>query len=53
MCFKEYEVDRKELELLQKKIAEIVQDCDFGSITIHIQNGKAVYIDKLEKFKIK
>lgn len=30
-----------------------VKDIDYGSITIHIQDGKIVYIEKTEKIKVK
>jgi hypothetical protein len=30
-----------------------VKDIEYGSVTVHIQDGKIVYIEKTEKIKVK
>ncbi|MBR2540277.1 MAG: YezD family protein [Mogibacterium sp.] len=41
----------------RKDIKDILYDAvcgiEFGSVTIHIQDGKIVYIEKTEKIKVK
>lgn len=32
---------------------EAVKGIEFGSVTVHIQDGKIVYIEKTEKIKVK
>ena len=32
---------------------EAVQGIEFGSVTVHIQDGKIVYIEKTKKIKVK
>ena len=39
--------DNKELLL------DAVRDIQYGSVTVHIQDGRIVYIEKTEKIKIK
>lgn len=34
-----------------EKLAEYVKSIKFGSVTIQIQNGKIIQIDKNEKFR--
>ncbi|MDE7423014.1 MAG: YezD family protein [Lachnospiraceae bacterium] len=36
-----------------KKIEDLIRDLKFGSITIVVQDGKIVQIDKTEKYRIK
>jgi hypothetical protein len=58
-------IDTADRTVNGKNIAEIISDEDFkllldyidsikyGSVTVHIQNGKAVQIEKSEKIRIK
>ncbi len=32
---------------------DAVKDIEFGSVTVHIQDGKIVYIERTEKLKVK
>ena len=34
-------------------IAELIQDIQYGSVTIIVQDGKVVQIDKLKKYRVK
>lgn len=36
-----------------KKIDEIVKSIQYGSVTITVQDGKVIQIDKTEKYRIK
>jgi hypothetical protein len=36
-----------------EKIKDLIQDMEFGNITIIVQDGKIVQIDKTEKHRIK
>ncbi len=36
-----------------KKIAEMIKDIRYGSITVIVQDGKVIQIDKTEKIRIK
>lgn len=47
-------MDNKEKELHSNRdiLLEAVKDLKYGSITVHIQDGKIVYIEKTEKIKV-
>jgi len=46
--------DRQVLEKLHvRTIEELLKNMDYGSITLIIQDGKIVQIDKTEKHRIK
>ena len=36
-----------------KKIADMIKDIRYGSLTIIVQDGKIIQIDKTEKLRIK
>lgn len=36
-----------------KKVKDLISDMKYGSITIVVQDGKIIQIDKTEKFRIK
>lgn len=36
-----------------KKIADMIKDIRYGSLTIIVQDGKIIQIDKTEKIRIK
>lgn len=36
-----------------KKIYQSIGDIQYGTVTVHIQDGKIVYIEKTERIKIK
>lgn len=36
-----------------KKVEGLIRDMKFGSVTIIIQDGKIIQIDKTEKYRIK
>ena len=45
------EVTEEDKEKLTK-ISRMVKDINFGQVTINIQNGKIVQVEKTEKFRI-
>lgn len=45
-------MDNKELHNNKDILLEAVKDLKYGSITVHIQDGKIVYIEKTEKIKV-
>jgi hypothetical protein len=51
---KTFEVIKKEKpsELIQK-IEEITKNIRFGSVTIHVEDGKIIQVDKNEKIRFK
>ena len=46
-------VVNNEVQNAKDILYEAVSGIEFGSVTIHIQDGKIVYIEKTEKFKVK
>ena len=46
-------MDKKELHDNKEILLDVVKDIQFGSVTVHIQDGKIVYIEKTEKIKVK
>lgn len=36
-----------------KKIEEIIKSIKFGSLTIHVEDGKIIQVDKNEKIRFK
>jgi len=36
-----------------KKIDEIIKSLKFGSLTIHVEDGKVIQVDKNEKIRFK
>ena len=34
-------------------LLDVIKDIQYGSVTVHIQDGKIVYIEKTEKIKVK
>ncbi|SHH98641.1 hypothetical protein SAMN02745823_01779 [Sporobacter termitidis DSM 10068] len=45
--------DEESLEKITSKLIECIKDLQFGSVTLHIQNGRVIQIDKLEKTRLK
>lgn len=45
-------IGKKELHNNKEILLEAVKDIQFGSVTVHIQDGKIVYIEKTEKIKV-
>jgi hypothetical protein len=45
-------VEKKELCDNREILLDAVKDIQYGSVTVHIQDGKIVYIEKTEKIKI-
>ena len=45
-------MEKKELHNNKEILLEAVKDIQFGSVTVHIQDGKIVYIEKTEKIKV-
>jgi len=46
-----YKKGNQNLEL--EKIDEIIKSIKFGSLTIHVEDGKIVQVDKNEKIRFK
>lgn len=46
-------MEKKELHDNKEILLDVVKDIQFGSVTVHIQDGKIVYIEKTEKIKVK
>ena len=36
-----------------KKIEELIADIKFGSVTIHVEDGKIIQVDKNEKIRLR
>ena len=45
-------MEKKEIHDNKEILLEAVKDIQFGSVTVHIQDGKIVYIEKTEKIKV-
>ncbi|WP_241657686.1 YezD family protein [Anaerobacillus alkaliphilus] len=45
--------DKQELEQVFSKLQEMLKDIKFGSITLIIQDGKVIQIEKNEKHRLK
>jgi hypothetical protein len=45
-------LEKKELHENIDILIEAVRGIDFGSVTVHIQDGRIVYIEKTEKIKV-
>lgn len=43
---------KKELHDNRDILINAVKDIQYGSVTVHIQDGKIVYIEKTEKIKV-
>ena len=46
-------MEKKELDNNKKVLLDAVKDIVYGSVTVHIQDGKIVYVEKTEKIKIR
>ena len=46
-------VEKKELYDNKDILLDIVKDIRYGSVTVHIQDGKIVYVEKTEKIKVR
>lgn len=46
-------VEKKELCDNKDILLDIVKDIRYGSVTVHIQDGKIVYVEKTEKIKVR
>ena len=45
-------MEKKELHANKDVLIDAVRDIRYGSVTVHIQDGKIVYIEKTEKIKV-
>ena len=45
-------MEKKELHDNKDILLAVVKDIQYGSVTVHIQDGKVVYIEKTEKIKV-
>ena len=45
-------MEKKELHSNKEILLDAVKGIQFGSVTVHIQDGKIVYIEKTEKIKL-
>ena len=45
-------LEKKELHNNKEILLDAVKDIQFGSVTVHIQDVKIVYIEKTEKIKV-
>ena len=53
-CWDRYPcVEKQELHDNKDILIDAVKDFQYGSVTVHIQDGKIVYIERTEKIKIK
>ncbi|MCR4742342.1 MAG: YezD family protein [Treponema sp.] len=50
---KNYEVVNNKQKEETKKIEDLISSIQFGSITIHVENGKVVQVDKNEKIRFR
>ena len=46
-------MEKKELYDNKDILLDIVKDIRCGSVTVHIQDGKIVYVEKTEKIKVR
>ena len=48
-----FKVEKKEICDNKDILLDIVKDIRYGSVTVHIQDGKIVYVEKTEKIKVR
>lgn len=46
-------MEKREVRDNKELLLDAVRDIQYGSVTVHIQDGRIVYIEKTEKIKIK
>ena len=46
-------MEKQELHDNKDILIDAVKNIQYGSVTVHIQDGKIVYIERTEKIKIK
>lgn len=47
-----YNLEKKELIDNKEILLNAVKDIKYGSVTVHIQDGRIVYIERTEKIKV-
>ena len=50
---REKRLEKKELHDNKEILLDAVKDIQYGSVTVHIQDGRIVYIEKTEKIKVR
>ncbi len=45
-------MEKKELHNNKEILLDAIKDIQYGSVTVHIQDGRIVYIEKTEKIKV-
>ena len=46
-------MDKRKGQMNCDLLIDAIKDIQYGSVTVHIQDGKIVYIEKTEKIKVK
>ena len=50
---RKYEVVKKSQNIEIKKIDELISSIKFGSLLIHVEDGKIIQVDKNEKIRFR